>query len=244
MSEHRHVVFLPGFLCDERLFAPQREALLKEGIASSVGNLTTAASIERLASHVLRAAPDQFALAGLSMGGIVAFEILRQAPERVTHLALLNTTPRADRSGPMRAKQLRRVLDGEFEGVLREELKPQYLAEQNRTPELLDLLLAMGRSLGSEVFRQQTVALMGREGSEDTLASISCPTLVLAGALDSVCPPRLHEEKAAALPDARLEVLPRCGHISTLEQPHAVARHLLNFLSHQEATAQVASKEY
>ncbi|MEM1379627.1 MAG: alpha/beta fold hydrolase [Pseudomonadota bacterium] len=229
-NDRRHVVFLPGFLCDQRLFSSQREALFAQGIQSSVADLTGAASIERLAAQVLRAAPDRFALVGLSMGGIVAMEIMRRAPERVSHLGLLNTTPLADRSGAVRVRQMRRVIEGGFEDVLREELKPQYLAETNRTAERLELLLSMGRRLGPDVFRTQTVALMGREAYTEHIKAIQCPTLVLTGALDSVCPPHLHREMAAKIPNAALKIVARCGHLSVLEQADAVSAHLISLL--------------
>ncbi|MEO1041161.1 MAG: alpha/beta hydrolase [Pseudomonadota bacterium] len=230
MHHPRHVVFLPGFMCDARLFAHQISALREAGIDASVGDLTEAASIERMAAQVLAAAPDRFALVGLSMGGIVAFEILRQAPGRVTHLGLLNTTPKSDQAGPTRVQQMRRVIDGQFADVLREELKPQYLAVQNQTADRLELIYDMGRRLGPDVFTRQTIALMGRRGSEDMLGSVTCPTLVLTGAYDAVCTPKIHEAMAASIPHAQLEVIPRCGHLSSLEQPDAVTHHLLSLL--------------
>jgi len=216
------VLFLPGFMCDSRLFAPQVEALRGHGIEAYHGDLCGAASVTRLARQVLAQAPPHFALVGLSMGGIIAFEILRRAPGRVTHLALLNTTPRADANGPARKRQLARIARGEVADVMREDLKPQYLAAPNRTPENLALIMAMAERLGEEVFARQTLALMNRPDSEALLSEIGCPTLVLAGAEDTVCPPALHESMAREIPGATLRVLERCGHLSTLEQPARV----------------------
>lgn len=225
------LVFLPGFMCDERLFAPQVKTLSKSGIACSVGDLTRGASIERMAEQVLANAPKRFALAGLSMGGIVAFEICKQAPERVSHLALLNTTARADAAGAARKKQLGRVAAGELDLVLKEELKPQYLAPMNRTRERLSTLEAMGVDLGEDVFCRQTMALTIRDSYLEFASQILCPTLLLAGAQDTVCPVDRHEEIAARIPHAELQVLDNCGHISTLEQPEAVSKAIINLLA-------------
>jgi len=225
------IIFLPGFMCDGRLFRPQFEHLSSCKYDCRVANLTNAATIGRMASQVLREAPATFALVGLSMGGIVAFEIMRQAPERVSHLALLNTTARRDGAGPARKSQMKRVVGGELSLVLREELKPQYLAPQNRTPEILDMLDNMGQSLGEDTFVQQSMALTIRRDAFDVIGHIACPTLVLAGAQDRVCPVDRHEEIARGIPDAELIVLPECGHISTLECPDEVNDALTEWLA-------------
>ncbi len=234
---HQSVVFLPGFMCDDRLFRPQIESLSRHGIACSVGDLTQACSIERMAQMVLKEAPKRFAVAGLSMGGIVALEIYKQAPERITHLALMNTTARADAAGLARKKQLGRVAAGQLDLVLREELKPQYLAPQNRTPERLEILEAMGVGLGEDVFCRQTMALTIRGSYLETAASVLCPTLIIAGAEDKVCPLDRHEEIASRIEQARLTKLPDCGHISTLEQPEAVSAAITELLKQPAAQA-------
>lgn len=229
------IVFLPGFMCDARLFEPQIETLTQAGFACSVGDLSRACSIERMATMVLKSAPKRFALVGLSMGGIVAFEICKQAPDRVTHLALLNTTARADAAGQARKKQLGRVAAGELDLVLREELKPQYLAPSNRTPDRLERLEQMGIDLGEDVFCRQTMALTIRDSYLDMAASILCPTTVIAGADDTVCPIDRHREIAERIDQADLTVLERCGHISTLEQPTLVSQAILELLERPPA---------
>lgn len=225
------IVFLPGFMCDERLFAPQVEALSQSGFSCSVGDLTNACSIERLASQVLTSAPPRFAIAGLSMGGIVAFEIYKQAPHRVTHLALLNTTARADAAGAARKKQLGRVAAGELDLVLKEELKPQYLAPENRTPDRLKVLEDMGVALGKDVFCRQTMALTARSSYLDLAQQILCPTLLIAGAQDHVCPIDRHQEILDRVDHACMSVVEQCGHISTLEQPEHVSAALVALLA-------------
>lgn len=225
-------VFLPGFMCDARLFAAQVQTLSEHGIDCWHGDLTQAGSIERMADQVLEAAPKRFAAIGLSMGGIVALELCRRAPERITHLALMNTTARADSAGLARKKQLGRVAAGQLDLVLREELKPQYLAPQNRTEDRLRVLEDMGVDLGEDVFCRQTMALTIRRSYLDVADQIRCPTLLLAGADDIVCPVDRHEEIAARVPHANLQVIEACGHISTLEQPELVSQALLDLLDH------------
>lgn len=231
------IVFLPGFMCDGRLFGPQIAELTAHGHTCSVGDITRAGSIERIAKLVLEDAPKRFAVAGLSMGGIVAFEIYKQAPHRVTHMALLNTTARADAAALARKKQLGRVAAGELDLVLREELKPQYLAPENRTPDRLEVLEQMGVDLGEDVFCRQTMALTLRNAYLDTASQILCPTVLIAGAQDRVCPVDRHAEIQAQIRGADLHVLDGCGHISTLEQPGKVNAALLDLLKYPPGRA-------
>lgn len=231
----KSAIFLPGFMCDERLFAPQIQTLSRDEITCSLADLTQACSIERMAEQVLKSAPKRFAAVGLSMGSIVAFELYRQAPERITHLALLNTTARADAAGAARKKQLGRVAAGELDLVLREELKPQYLAPINRTEERLRVLQNMGIGLGEDVFCRQTMALTIRRSYLDMADQIQCPTLLLAGADDTVCPVDRHREIADRIDHAELQVIDACGHISTLEQPDLVSKALLDLLARPAA---------
>ena len=220
----KSAIFLPGFMCDERLFEPQIQALSNQRIACVFADLTQACSIERMAEQVLKSAPRRFAAIGLSMGGIVALELCRQAPDRITHLALLNTTARADAAGAARKKQLGRVAAGELDLVLREELKPQYLAPVNRTEDRLRILENMGVGLGEDVFCRQTMALTIRRSYLDHVDQIHCPTLLMAGA-------DRHREIAERIAGAELRVIDACGHISTLEQPDLVSAALLELLN-------------
>ena len=171
------------------------------------------------------------------MGGIVAMEMWRQAPERIERMALLDTNFRADapERKSIRDRQMEDVAGGELEAVLRDELKPNYLADCHRgNLALLDEVLAMGLSLGPEIFRRQSLALRDRPDSTATLPGISCPTLVLCGDEDRLCPPDLHREMAEHIPGAQLEIIPQCGHLSTMEQPAAVTTALVNWLDNNE----------
>ncbi|GMN02865.1 alpha/beta fold hydrolase [Erythrobacter sp. MTPC3] len=233
MLDQTDFVFLPGFMCDDRLFAAVSQALSRAGQTCLSGDLSSHDTIKALATATLDISPRSFALVGLSMGGIVALEMHRQAPERISHLALLNTTYRADRAGPTRLKQLERVRQGELDLVLRDELKPNYMHPDNRSQERLDLLARMAGTLGEEVFERQTRALMQRENYADQLGRIDCPTLVLTGADDEVCPPEVHCEMAKRISGSELQIVPQCGHLSALEQPDAVTSALLALVGSQ-----------
>ncbi len=221
------LVMLPGLLLDQRLFAAQIDAL-GSSVPVQVPDLGQDASIGQMAERVLAAAPARFALCALSMGGYVAFEIMRQAPERVTRLALLDTQARPDTEA---ATQRRRDLialseRGYFKGVT-SRLLPQLIhPDQQRDAALVAAIHAMAISIGKDGFVRQQQAIMGRPDSRPDLPGIGCRTLVLCGRQDLLTPPELHEEMAAAIPDASLVVLPQCGHLSPLEQPALVTAHL------------------
>ena len=168
------------------------------------------------------------------MGGIVAFEMWRQAPQRITHLALIDTTPYPDteEKRATRLEQIHKALLGGLREIAVESLKPVYLAEVNRDDEeLLDTLLGMSMDMGPDVFERQSMALSSRPDSVPTLATISCPTAVICGDEDSVCPVKLHEFMAREIPRASLRIAANCGHISTLERPDVVNDELLKLLA-------------
>ncbi|MFL5332457.1 MAG: alpha/beta fold hydrolase [Geminicoccaceae bacterium] len=225
------LILLPGLLCDHRLFAGQLEALARQADVT-VADLTGADTIAGMAARVLATAPPRFALAGLSMGGYVAFEILRRAAHRVTRLALLDTQARADTE---EAKARRRGLielarKGEFLGVaprlLPLFLQPEALAD----PRVAGTVTAMAESTGKGAFIRQQQAIMGRPDSRPALRAFACPTLILAGLNDQITPPEFQLEMAQAIPDATLVLLPRCGHLAPLERPLAVTRQLTGWL--------------
>ncbi|PHX99197.1 MAG: alpha/beta hydrolase [Rhodospirillaceae bacterium] len=219
------LLLLPGMMCDQRQWAPQIAALSDICDPILVGNLTQGHSVKEMAAAVLSTAPPRFALAGLSMGGIVAFELWRQAPKRITHLALLDTTARPDSAArqQLRMQQIGAVLDGRLRNVVTEELKPSYLGLSNRgNHSLLDVIVAMATDLGPAVFERQSLALKNRPDSRPMIKAISCPTLVLYGDEDSLCDHDDHLFLAQNIRGAILVVVPACGHLSTLESPDAV----------------------
>jgi pimeloyl-ACP methyl ester carboxylesterase len=221
-------LLIPGLLCSARLYAEQIPELWRFGPVT-VADHTGGESIAEVAERILADAPPRFALAGLSMGGYIAFEIVRRAPERIERLALLDTMARAD--PPDHSERRRRLIaltrDGRFDDVADLVLP---LLFYRQTPALRDLNRLMAQEVGPDAFVRQQTAIIARPDSRPVLAGIRCPTLVLVGDHDQVTPPELSEEMAAAIPGARLMVVPDCGHGSTLEQPRQVTRALVEWM--------------
>lgn len=226
------IVLIPGLVCTAELFGPQLPALWTRGpvtVASTLGGDTVAAIAEDILAH----APPRFALAGLSMGGYIAFEILRRAPERVDRLALLDTSARPDTPEQTEKRRglLGRLEAEPFEAVIEPVLRGLPAPARREDEALFQINLRMAQAVGVEGFRRQVRAIMGRPDSRPDLASISVPTLVLVGDQDALTPPDIAREMAGAIPDARLSIIADSGHVSTLEQPEAVTAALLNWLS-------------
>ena len=225
------LVLLPGMMCDGRLFSHQFLALNRTR-AVMVAPLTGASSVGALAQQVLDAAPRRFALAGLSMGGIVAMEVIARAPERVMRLALMDTNclPETPQVAAAREPHIVGVQSGRLEEIMREEMKPRYLAPGARRFEVMNIVMEMAKDLGPEVFVAQSRALQRRPDQQKTLRGIKVPTLVLCGEHDELCPVKRHEFMAEMIPGARLRVVKEAGHLPTLEQPEAVTDALAAWL--------------
>jgi pimeloyl-ACP methyl ester carboxylesterase len=226
------VVFLPGMMCDARLFAPQ-VAVLSANHCVTVAPITQGDSVEDIAQSLLTRLPQRFALAGLSMGGIVAMEILRRAPERVSRLALLDTNPLAETPlvAAAREPQIVAAKTGRLRDVMRDEMKPRYLAAGPAQAEVLDLVMRMAEDLGPDVFVRQSRALQRRPDQQATLRRCRLPTLVLCGAEDTLCPVKRHEFMAELIPQARLVVIDGAGHLPPLEQPEATTQALRDWIA-------------
>jgi pimeloyl-ACP methyl ester carboxylesterase len=209
-------------MCDARLFAPQIEAL-SQTRAVQVGCLAGHDSIREMANAVLATAPPVFALAGLSLGAIVAMEVIRKAPDRVTRLALIATDPLSDTPDMAGAREpmMARARAGRLDDVLREFLPAACLAPGPGRAAIQDLFASMGRDAGADQFVAQSRALQRRPDQQGTLRRVRVPALVMGGAHDVMCPPRRHEFMAELIPDARLTILPEAGHMLTLEAPDA-----------------------
>ncbi|MEL6958399.1 MAG: alpha/beta hydrolase [Pseudomonadota bacterium] len=214
------LVFLPGMMCDARLFQH-----MPPGPCLDISQHET---VQALAADVLSAAPDRFALAGLSMGGIVAMEVIAQAPDRVTHLCLMDTNAEAetDRVAALRVPQIAKAEAGQLRSVMRDEMKPNYLADTPNRSTILDLCMDMALDLGPEVFVRQSKALMTRPDQKLTLSNWLKPTLILTGAEDRLCPMHRHTLMKELMPHARLTVIEGAGHLATLEQPAATSHAL------------------
>jgi len=231
MAARLPLILLPGLLCDAALWRYQASALA-EFAELQIADLTQAESIADLATQVLAGAPPRFALAGLSMGGYVAQEILRQAPDRVDRLALLDTSARPDT--PEQSARRRGLMDlsqrGQFKGVT-PQLLPLLLHPDHLAGDLADLVTAMAERVGQAAFIRQQRAILGRIDSRPSLAAIRVPTLVLCGDDDRLTPPALAEEMAAGIAGAELVLIAHSGHLSTLEQPEAVNRAMIEWLA-------------
>lgn len=207
-------------LCDAELWAHQVEHLA-DVVDAHVADLTGEDSVAGMARRVLAQAPERFSLAGLSLGGIVAFEILRREPERVTKLALLDTNAEPPRRDQLQEwdEQARMAEAGRFEEFVERDWLPAVAGSHDG---VADAARRMARRVGAPAFVRQLSAQAGRGDNRGTLAEISCRTLVLAGRQDPLCPPELQEEIADSIPRAALVIVEECGHLSSLEQPHAV----------------------
>jgi pimeloyl-ACP methyl ester carboxylesterase len=231
--EKTKLVLVPGLLCDALLWRAQLEQL-PDVAEMWVADHTRSATMAGVARDVLGDSPfESFALAGLSMGGYVALEIMRQAPQRVQKLALLDTSARADtqEQTAQRKDFIALAKRGRFEGVT-EALMP-LLIHRSRLGEasLTGAIKLMAKNVGKDAFIRQQRAIMSRAESRPLLASISCPSLVLCGRQDQRTPLDRHEEMAAGIKGAKLEVLDDCGHMSTMEKPDQVSRSLRRWLA-------------
>lgn len=219
------LVLCPGLLCDEALWAPQVDALA--GVADIwIPDLTRQETIGAMGETVLREAPwPRFALAGLSMGGYVALEAFVRAPRRITQLALLDTRARpeapADRERRAQFVELVRRERG-FATLTRQMLPLMVHRSRLGDRPLVEGIAAMARRVGVDAYARQQAAIVSRRDFRPALRHVDVPTLVLCGREDELTPLDCSEEMAAAIPGARLVVLPGCGHMATLERPDEV----------------------
>jgi len=231
MPDALPTVLIPGLNCSARLYAEQIPALWRFGPVT-VADHTRDDSMAAIAQRILAAAPPRFALAGLSMGGYIALEIVRQAPQRVAKLALLDTGARPE-TAEQTAGRLPRIelaKSGRFAEV--PDLQFPALVHRNRHGDaaLKTLVRMMAEETGAPAFLREMQAIMGRSDSRPGLPAIACPTLVLVGEGDELTPPALSQEMAGAIPGARLVVVPDSGHLSTLERPQAVTQALVEWM--------------
>jgi len=225
------LLLVPGLTCSARLWGPQIEALWRFGPVM-VADHRRDDSVEAIARRILQDAPPRFALAGLSMGGYIAFAMLRQAPERIVKLALLDTSARPDMPEQTAGREIQIAMaqSGRFAELPEQSIERYLHPDHQSDPVLTDLVRRMAEDIGAEAFVRQMRAIMGRPDSRPLLGAIRCPTLVLVGDGDVATPPEVAREIAAGIAGSTLVVVPQCGHLSTLERPQEVNAALSDWL--------------
>jgi pimeloyl-ACP methyl ester carboxylesterase len=236
MTLKPRLLFIPGHLCDERLYAPQLE-VLKDRFDCQIMIFREETSMRQIAERILASQSERFHCVGLSMGGYISFELLRHAPERLIKLALLDTraTPDSDvqKQGRLadRAKAASLGMAAFSQTLPQRFLAPSHIHEAS----MAGVTMAMASALGLKAQAAQQDAMMGRPNSLPDLARVACPTLVACGRQDMLTTVADHEAIAAGIrahrQDCRFEVIEDCGHISTLEQPEVVNQLLLEFFA-------------
>ena len=231
MDNTMPILLIPGVVCSPRIFAPVVPALWRFGPVT-VANHIRDDNMGAIARRILAEAPPRFSLAGHSMGGYIAFEIMRQAPERVAKLALMNTQARPDSpdATTRRRSLIERTRSGDYRSVV-DELFPVFVhPSRHGDAGLRQIVTDMGDDVGPEAYIRQQIAVIGRPDSRPTLAWIKCPTLVLTGDQDNTIPNSLSMEMASGIPGAKLVVLPNCGHLPQVEQTQATVDALTDWL--------------
>ena len=225
------LLLIPGHLCDAALWAHQTRHLV-DAADMTVASTDGGSSVDAMARAILARAPARFAMAGLSMGGYIALEIMRQAPQRVERLALLDTA--AGGNTPTSIERRRRhmgfIRDGKFEAVLDEFCQMVVPPARFGDAALMDEMRRMMRRIGPDLAYAQQQAMLDRDDMRPTLGRIACPTLVLCGRQDTLTPLAGHEEIAAGIPGAKLVVIEDCGHMAPMEKPEAVTAAMRDWL--------------
>jgi pimeloyl-ACP methyl ester carboxylesterase/predicted ester cyclase len=224
------LLLLPGTVCDARLFAPVLRQLAVPIV--SVVDMSGEKSTADLAARILREAPERFSLLGFSLGGIVALEMIAQAPERVARLALIDTTGRPDpgANAGLRRAAVAKARETGMDGYIADAWDRLVSPGKRDDAELRELIIAMARDAGTDVLASQSEVAIHRADSRPRLSAIAVPTLILAGEAEQVCPLEAHQEMAAAIPGAQYFTIPDAGHFAPLENPAAVARHVRDWL--------------
>jgi pimeloyl-ACP methyl ester carboxylesterase len=225
------ILLVPGLVSSPRIFAPVVPALWRLGPVT-IANHIRDDNMGAIARRILAEAPPRFALAGHSMGGYIAFEIMRQAPERVAKLALINTQARPDtpEATTRRRGLVARAKAGEFRAILDELFLIFVHPSRRGSADLRQLVHDMAEDIGVDAFIRQQTAVIGRPDSRPTLAWIKCPTLVLSGDEDNTIPNSLSKEMADGIHGAKLVILSHCGHLPQVEQPQATAEVLVEWM--------------
>lgn len=223
MPERVPLLLIPGLLCDAALWQNQIN-YLKDMADCIIADTTKHDSIDAAAKDILHKAPPRFALAGLSMGGYVALEIMRQAPQRVLRLAIFDSSARPDTLEQQAKRRLLLAMSrtGQFKGVTPRLLPMLIHSERLSDAALTQTIISMAERVGRDAFANQQTAILNRIDSRPYLKDITCPTLIAGGRQDALTPPELLREMADGIKGSRLEIIEDCGHLSPLERPEAV----------------------
>ena len=225
------VVMIPGMMCDERIFAHQIEELGTD-TEVYIADISKYSSIQELASDVLENSPPKFFLVGHSMGGIVAMEMCSQEPDRIEKLVIMDSNPKPEleETKLKREPQIRNVISGNLAQVMKEEMKPNYLADSYKQKDILNTCMEMALTLGPEVFVRQSRALQSRDDQQSTLKDLDIPVLIMCGSDDKLCSLEKHELMHNIINDSKLEVVMDAGHMPTLEQPQKTTEVIKSWL--------------
>lgn len=226
------LLLIPSQLCTAAAWQHQIDNL-KDKVQISVANQRTSDSMAGLARSILAGAPARFATAAHGMGGFIAFEMWRQAPERIERLALFDTlaTPDTPQQRVRRAGYAELVRRGQFTQVIEERLPILFHPDRQAEEQLLSVARAMAAETGPEAFLRQQRAIIDRPDSRATVASITCPVIVVIGHQDRITALTDAEAIAAGISGARLEVVENCGHMVPLEQPQRTSELLARWLA-------------
>lgn len=226
------ILLVPGLNCTAEIYAHQMPALWRHGPVT-VANHTVGGSMAEIAAAILRDAPPQFALAGFSMGGYLAFEILRQARDRVLKLALLDSSARPDTAEgkDKRLSSIALTEQGKFSLVMQQSFPNAVHPDHVGSAELKALHVRMATANGGETYIRQQTAIMNRPDSRPELSLIRVPTLVVVGDMDAITVPDAAREMAAGIAGARLVVVPRAGHMALVEQHALVTAALVEWFA-------------
>jgi len=227
----RNLVLIPGLLCSHDLWLDQIDEF-EQDYDITLFDHTQHDNLPEMVRHFLLDSPDSFNLAGLSMGGYIAFELLRQAQDRVEKLIILDSNARADRQPQidLREELITRAGTEDIRHIA-QELTP-YLIHPDRLvdEDLCERILDMASEVGAEAFQRQQQALISRRDSREFLPNITCPTLIICGAQDALTPPKVHLEMAGLIPHSHFHEIENCGHLSSMEKPMEVNRVMKTFL--------------
>jgi pimeloyl-ACP methyl ester carboxylesterase/predicted ester cyclase len=237
------LLLLPGTVCDARLFEPM---LARLGVPiATVVDMSGEAATPDLAARILRDAPERFSLLGFSLGGIVALEMIAQAPERIVRLALIDTTSRPDpeANASVRRAAVAKARERGMDGYVDDSWSRLVAPENVLNRELQAVISAMARDAGADVLASQSEVAIHRADSRQRLSAISVPTLILAGEAEQVCPLVAHQEMAEAIPGAQYFTIPKAGHFAPLENPAAVARHVRDWLGRTDISKAIPADD-